>query len=72
VLQGLGMTTISCRHIRDLTTDDLWELVAANSAVTYLAEVGGELALIFVSEGVANWLGWEPRQFLDNRASPSP
>lgn len=61
------MTTISRRHIRDLTTDDLWELVAANPAVTYLAEVGGELAPIFVSEGVTTWLGWEPRQFLDDR-----
>ena len=51
----------------DPPTDDLWELVAANPAVTYLAEVGGELAPIFVSEGVTAWLGWEPQQFLDDR-----
>ena len=61
------MTTISRRHMRDLTTEDLWELVAANPAVTYLAELGGELAPIFVSEGVTTWLGWEPQQFLDDR-----
>ena len=60
------MVTRSKRRLGAIDEDELWELVRANPAVTYVCEPRGDFAPTFISDGVANWLGWEPCHFLDD------